>query len=213
MGFIKDLFDPSLKELTNASKFANQVIAKESDYERLSDDELKAAFVVQQDAHNNGATLDDIMVDVFAIVRETAWRLRKEKAFKVQIMGAYVLHHGNIAEMRTGEGKTLTSTMPAVLNAMTGNGVHIITVNEYLAERDAEEMGKIYSFLGLVTGLNVRELTKQQKKEAYLSDIMYSTNAEIGFDYLRDHMVMYKEEMVQRPLAFAIIDEVDSILI
>lgn len=213
MGFIKDLFDPSLKELTNASKFADQVIAKESDYERLSDDELKAAFVEQQDAHNNGATLDDIMVDVFAIVRETAWRLRKEKAFKVQIMGAYVLHHGNIAEMRTGEGKTLTSTMPAVLNAITGNGVHIITVNEYLAARDAEEMGKIYSFLGLVTGLNVRELTKQQKKEAYLSDIMYSTNAEIGFDYLRDHMVMYKEEMVQRPLAFAIIDEVDSILI
>jgi len=213
MGFIKDLFDPSLKELTNASKFADKVIARESDYERLSDSELKAAFVAQQEAYQNGSTLDDIMVDVFAIVREAAWRIRQEKAFKVQIMGGYVLHHGNIAEMRTGEGKTLTSTMPAVLNAITGKGVHIITVNEYLAARDAEEMGKIYSFLGLVTGLNVRELTKQQKKEAYLSDIMYSTNAEIGFDYLRDHMVMYKEEMVQRPLAFAIIDEVDSILI
>jgi preprotein translocase subunit SecA len=213
MGLLKELFDPSLKELRAAEKFADHVLAKESSMEALDDTALKAAFQAQRDRYASGASLEDIMVDVFAIVREVGWRTRKEKAFKVQVMGAYVLHHGNIAEMRTGEGKTLTSTFPACLNAIAGKGVHIVTVNEYLAARDNEEMGLIYSFLGITSSVNIRELSKAEKKAAYAADIMYTTNAEIGFDYLRDHMVIYKEEMVQRPLAYAIIDEVDSILI
>jgi preprotein translocase subunit SecA len=213
MGLLKDLFDPSLKEIRVAQKFADQVIALESTFAALSDEELRAAFHAQQDRYAQGATLEDIMTDVYAIVREAAWRTRKEKAFQVQLMGAYILHHGNIAEMRTGEGKTLTSTFPACLNAIAGRGVHIVTVNEYLAARDNEEMGLIYSFLGLTSKVNIRELSKDEKKAAYAADIMYATNAEIGFDYLRDHMVIYKEDMVQRPLHYAIIDEVDSILI
>ncbi len=213
MSLLKDLFDPSLKELRAAEKFADQVIKLEPTIEILDDAALKAAFQAQRERFHQGASLEDIMVDVFAIVREVAWRTRNEKAFKVQLMGAFILHHGNIAEMRTGEGKTLTSTFPACLNAIAGQGVHIVTVNEYLAGRDNEEMGLIYSFLGIRSSVNIRELTKAEKKAAYEADIMYSTNAEIGFDYLRDHMVIYKEEMVQRPLSYAIIDEVDSILI
>jgi len=213
MGLLNNLFDPSIKELKTAEKFADAVLAKEENVARFTDEGLRDAFNAQRERFRNGATLEDIMADVYAIVREAAWRTRKEKAFKVQIMGAYILHFGNIAEMRTGEGKTLTSTFPACLNAIAGKGVHIITVNEYLAGRDNEEMGLVYSFLGLTSSVNLRELSKAEKKAAYAADIMYTTNAEVGFDYLRDHMVMYKEEMVQRPLSYAIIDEVDSILI
>jgi preprotein translocase subunit SecA len=213
MGLLNNLFDPAIKELKTAEKFADSVLAKEENVARFTDEGLRDAFTAQRERFNNGASLEDIMADVYAIVREAAWRTRKEKAFKVQIMGAYILHFGNIAEMRTGEGKTLTSTFPACLNAILGKGVHIITVNEYLAARDNEEMGLVYSFLGLTSSVNLRELSKEEKKAAYAADIMYTTNAEVGFDYLRDHMVIYKEEMVQRPLSYAIIDEVDSILI
>jgi preprotein translocase subunit SecA len=213
MGLLNNLFDPSIKELKTAEKFADAVLAKEDNVSRFTDEGLRDAFDAQRERYRNGATLEDIMADVYAIVREAAWRTRKEKAFKVQIMGAYILHFGNIAEMRTGEGKTLTSTFPACLNAIAGKGVHIITVNEYLAARDNEEMGLVYSFLGITSSVNLRELSKEEKKAAYAADIMYTTNAEVGFDYLRDHMVIYKEEMVQRPLNYAIIDEVDSILI
>ncbi|XMB86965.1 preprotein translocase subunit SecA [Mycoplasmatota bacterium WC44] len=211
---LKKLFEPSIKELKNSEKIADKVLALESQYRGYSDEELKAKTEEFKGLVANGKTLDDILVDVFAVVREAAYRVTGELAYKVQLMGAYVLHGGNIAEMRTGEGKTLTGVFTAYLNALSGKGVHIITVNEYLAARETEgAYGKIYEFLGLTLGLNIHELSKAEKREAYACDIMYSTNSEVGFDYLRDHMVIYKEEMVQRPLNFAIIDEVDSILV
>lgn len=160
-----------------------------------------------------GATTDDLLVEAFAVVREASRRVTGMFPFKVQLMGGVALHDGNIAEMKTGEGKTLTSTLPVYLNALTGKGVHVVTVNEYLASRDAEQMGKIFEFLGLTVGLNLNSMSKDEKREAYAADITYSTNNELGFDYLRDNMVLYKEQMVQRPLHFAVIDEVDSILI
>lgn len=160
-----------------------------------------------------GETPDDLLVEAFAVVREASRRVTGMFPFKVQLMGGVALHDGNIAEMKTGEGKTLTSTLPVYLNALSGKGVHIVTVNEYLASRDAEQMGKIYEFLGLSVGLNLNSMTKEEKREAYAADITYSTNNELGFDYLRDNMVLYKEQMVQRPLHFAVIDEVDSILV
>src|SRR5690625_1232916 len=169
-------------------------------------DELK-------DRYTNGESLDDMLVEAYAVVREAAKRALNMRPYPVQLIGATVLHEGNIAEMKTGEGKTLSSTMPAYLNALSGKGVHEITVNEYLAERDATEMGKLYEFLGLTVGLNISGMSKEEKKEAYECDITYGTNNEFGFDYLRDNMVLYKEQMVQRPLNYAIIDEVDSILI
>ncbi|XMB67384.1 preprotein translocase subunit SecA [Mycoplasmatota bacterium zrk1] len=211
---LKKLFDSSIKELKNSEKIADKVIALESKYRSYSDEDLKAKTIEFRELLANDKRLDDIIVDAFAVVREAAYRVTGELAYKVQIMGAYVLQGGNIAEMRTGEGKTLTGVLTAYLNALSGKGVHIITVNEYLAARETEgSYGEIYKFLGLTLGLNIRALTKAEKREAYACDIMYSTNSEVGFDYLRDHMVIYKKDMVQRPLNFAIIDEVDSILV
>ena len=163
--------------------------------------------------YQDGESLDDMLVEAFAVVREGAKRVLGLYPYRVQLMGGASLHEGNISEMKTGEGKTLTSTMPVYLNAITGKGVHVVTVNEYLASRDAEEMGELYNFLGLTVGLNLNSMTKEEKREAYAADITYGTNNEFGFDYLRDNMVLYKEQMVQRPLHFAVIDEVDSILI
>ena len=213
INMLKGLFDAGYKELKRVSKIAVKIDALAEDYKKLTDDELKAKTVEFRERLKNGETLDDITVEAFATVREAATRVLHMTPFFVQLEGALALHGGNIAEMKTGEGKTLTSTMVAYLNALPSEGVHIVTVNEYLATRDATEMGELFKWLGLTVGLNLRELTPEEKREAYACDITYSTNSELGFDYLRDHMVVHKEKMVQRPLNFAIIDEVDSILI
>lgn len=208
------LFDPTYKEFKKCSKVAEAVVALEDEYKKLTDEELKAKTPEFKQRLEKGETLDDIMVEAFATAREAASRVLGLTPFKVQIIGAAAMHFGNIAEMKTGEGKTLTSVLVAYLNALPGKGVHIVTVNEYLASRDATEMGEVHKFLGLTVGLNLRELDSEQKREQYYCDITYSTNSELGFDYLRDHMVLYKEQMVQRPeMNFAIVDEVDSILI
>ena len=211
--FLKGLFDSGYKELRRVEKIADKIDLLAEDYKKYTDEELKHKTVEFRERLKNGETVDDILVEAFATVREASTRVLHMTPFKVQLMGALALHGGNIAEMKTGEGKTLTSTMVAYLNALPGEGVHIVTVNEYLASRDAHEMGELFKWLGLTVGLNLRELSSEEKKAQYLCDITYSTNNELGFDYLRDHMVIYKENMVQRPLNFAIIDEVDSILI
>ena len=213
MNFLKKLFDHEYKELEKFKEQANLVMAKDEEMSKLSDEELKAKTVEFKERLNNGETLEDILVEAFAVAREAAYRVIGEKPYYVQIIGGLAIHYGNIAEMKTGEGKTLTSTMPAYLNALTGEGVHVITVNEYLANRDAEWMGNIYRFLGLTVGVNLRELTSSEKKKVYECDIVYSTNNEIGFDYLRDNMVVKATDRVQRGLNFAIVDEVDSVLI
>ena len=213
MNFLKKVFDHEYKELTKFQKIADEIEKLDAEMSEKSDEELKAKTKEFQERLQNGETLEDIKVEAFAVAREAAFRVIGEKRYYVQILGGLAIHYGNIAEMKTGEGKTLTSTMPAYLNALTGKGVHIITVNEYLAGRDAEWMGNIYRFLGLTVGVNYRELSSQEKREAYQCDIMYSTNNEIGFDYLRDNMVVNAESRVQRKLNFAIVDEVDSVLI
>ena len=209
----KKIFDSGYKELKRVEKIADKIDALAEDFKKLTDEELQNKTPEFRERLKNGETLDDILIEAFATVREAATRVLHMTPFKVQLMGALALHGGNIAEMNTGEGKTLTSTLVAYLNALPGEGVHVVTVNEYLASRDAREMGELFKWLGLTVGLNLRELSPEEKKEQYLCDITYSTNNELGFDYLRDHMVIYKERMVQRPLNFAIIDEVDSILI
>ena len=213
MKLLKRIFDTEYKELEKFKKIANQVIDLEDKMAKLTDEELKGKTEEFKNRLENGEDLDDIKVEAFAVVREAAYRVIGEKPFYVQILGGLAIHEGNIAQMRTGEGKTLTSTMPAYLNALSGKGVHIITVNEYLAERDANWMGSIYRFLGLSVGVNFRELTPSEKREAYGCDITYTTNNEVGFDYLRDNMVVNAKDRVQRKLNFAIVDEVDSILI
>jgi len=213
MEFLKKLFDHEYKELKKFTNLADKIEALDSTMKGLSDRELSDKTNEFKDRLAKGETLDDILVEAFAVAREACDRVIGEKPYYVQILGALAIHYGNIAEMKTGEGKTLTSVMPAYLNALTGEGVHIITVNEYLADRDANWMGNIHRFLGLTVGINLRELTPKQKQEQYACDILYSTNNEIGFDYLRDNMVIRKEDRVQRPLNFAIIDEVDSVLI
>ena len=213
MGIIKSLFDFEYKELKRFMKIADQIEAKSDEYEKLTEKELKNKTNELKDRLNNGSTLDDIIVDAFATVREAASRVINEKPYYSQILGALSIHFGNISEMKTGEGKTLTSVMPAYLNALSGEGVHVVTVNEYLAQRDANWMGQIFEYLGLTVGINLRDLSPQEKREQYNCDILYSTNNEIGFDYLRDNMVVRKEDRVQRPLNFAIVDEVDSVLI
>ena len=213
MGFFRKLIDSEYKELKRFEKIANQIEALSDEMEALSDDELKAKTTEFKEQLENGATLDDIVVPAFAVVREAAYRVIGEKPYFVQLLGGLAIHYGNIAEMKTGEGKTLTETMPTYLNALTGKGVHIITVNEFLAKRDSEWMGNIFRFLGLTVGLNMREMSPSQKREAYNCDVLYSTNNEIGFDYLRDNMVVRAQDRVQRPLNFCIVDEVDSILI
>ena len=213
MGILRNLFDFEYKELKRFMKIADQIEQKDDEYQKLTDKELKAKTEEFKKSLKEGKTLDDIMVDAFATVREASYRVIGEKPYYTQVLGALAIHFGNIAEMKTGEGKTLTSVMPAYLNALTGEGVHIVTVNEYLASRDANWMGQIFKFLGLTVGINGRELSPEEKREQYNSDILYSTNNEIGFDYLRDNMVVRKEDRVQRPLNFAIVDEVDSVLI
>lgn len=209
----KRWFDPSYKEFKKCEKIADQVMALAPIYEQKTDEELQKMTPYFKDLLANGASLDDILVEAFATSKEASRRVTGLTPYRVQIIGAAAMHYGNIAEMKTGEGKTLTSVMTAYLNALTGLGVHIVTVNEYLASRDAHEMGAIHKWLGLTVGLNLRELSPEEKREQYNCDITYSTNNELGFDYLRDHMVIYKERMVQKPLNFAIVDEVDSILI
>lgn len=213
LNILKKLFDHEYKELRRFNGIADKVMALDEEYSKLTDTELQNKTEEFKERLNNGETLEDILVEAFATAREAAFRVIGEKHYYVQILGALAIHYGNIAEMKTGEGKTLTSVLPAYLNALTGKGVHIITVNEYLAGRDAEWMGGIHRFLGLTVGVNRRDMTAEEKRDAYNCDILYSTNNEIGFDYLRDNMVVRKEERVQRPLNFAIIDEVDSVLI
>ena len=213
MSILKSLFDFEYKELKRFMKIADKIEAKSDEYEKLTDKQLQHKTEEFKKELENGKTLDDILVDAFATVREAAKRVINEKPFYTQLLGALAIHYGNIAEMKTGEGKTLTSVMPAYLNALTGKGVHIVTVNEYLASRDAAWMGQIFEFLGLTVGTNLRDLSPAEKRERYNCDVLYSTNNEIGFDYLRDNMVVRKEDRVQRPLNFAIVDEVDSVLI
>lgn len=211
--FIKKMFDPNNRELKRLDKVADQVIDLETEMKNLTDDQLREKTEAFKERYQNGESLDDLLVEAFAVVREGARRVLGLFPYPVQLMGAASLHEGNIAEMKTGEGKTLTATMPVYLNALTGKGVHVITVNEYLASRDASEMGELYEFLGLTVGMNLNSMTKEEKQEAYRADITYGTNNEFGFDYLRDNMVLYAEQRVQRPLHYAVIDEVDSILI
>lgn len=211
--FLNRIFDPNNREVKRLDKIADQVIALEIEMENLSDEQLRAKTEEFKERFQNGETLDDLLVEAFAVVREGARRVLGLYPYPVQLTGGAALHEGNIAEMKTGEGKTLTATMPVYLNALTGKGVHVVTVNEYLASRDASEMGELYGFLGLTVGLNLNSMSKEEKKEAYAADITYGTNNEFGFDYLRDNMVLYAEQRVQRPLHFAVIDEVDSILI
>ncbi len=213
LGVLNKVFDLNKRDLKRLEKITDQVEALAQQTEALTDDQLRAKTEEFKERYASGIVLEDLQVEAFAVVREAARRVFGMYPFRVQIMGAAALHEGNIAEMKTGEGKTLTSTMPVYLNAITGKGVHVVTVNEYLASRDAEEMGKLYNFLGLTVGLNLNSLNKDEKRDAYAADITYTTNNELGFDYLRDNMVLYKEEHVQRPLYFAVIDEVDSILI
>ena len=214
MGLLKKIFgDYSAKEVKRVRPIQQKVLALEEEYSRLTDAELQAKTPEFKARLQNGETLDDILPEAFAACREASWRVLNMKHFPVQIIGGIILHQGRIAEMRTGEGKTLVATLPAYLNALTGDGVHIVTVNDYLARRDSEWMGKVYRFMGLSVGLIVHDLSNEERKQAYAADITYGTNNEMGFDYLRDNMVPYKEQKVQRGHNFGIVDEVDSILI
>lgn len=214
MGLLEKIFgDLNEKEIKKLSKIVNKIEALESEIQNLSDEALRNKTLEFKNRLSKGETLDDILEEAFAVAREGAFRTLGMKHFRVQLLGGIVLHQGRIAEMKTGEGKTLVATLAVYLNALSGKGVHVITVNDYLAKRDMEWMGKLYTFLGLSVGCITHGLTHDQRKEAYNSDITYGTNNEFGFDYLRDNMVTYKNDMVQRPMNFAIIDEVDSILI
>ena len=213
LGFLKKIFDHEYKELKKFKLIADEVFELDDKYKKMTDKQLQGCTNKLKKRLKDGETVDDILPDAFAVAREAAYRVIGEKPFYVQVLGALAIHFGNIAEMKTGEGKTLTCVMPAYLNALTEKGVHVVTVNEYLATRDAEWMGQIYRFLGLTVAVNLREMSSKEKKEAYNCDILYSTNNELGFDYLRDNMVVNAEDRVQRPLHFAIIDEVDSVLI
>ena len=210
---VKTIIENDRGEIKRLEKMADKVFSYEDQMAALTDDELKAKTVEFKQRYQDGESLDDLLYEAFAVVREAAKRVLGLFPYKVQVMGGIVLHHGDVPEMRTGEGKTLTATMPVYLNALSGKGVHVVTVNEYLTERDATEMGELYSWLGLSVGINLAAKSPAEKKEAYLCDITYSTNSEIGFDYLRDNMVVPAENMVQRPLNYALVDEVDSILI
>ena len=213
MSFIEKIFRFEQRRLKKIEKTAKKVIAYEKTMEALTDDELKAKTPEFRERLTNGETLDDLLPEAFAVAREAARRTLGQFPYPVQIMGAIVLHHGDVAEMRTGEGKTLTATMAVYLNALSGKGVHVVTVNEYLAARDADWMGQIYRFLGLTVGVNLREKTAREKREEYLCDITYTTNSEVGFDYLRDNMASSVDGRVLRGLEYAIVDEADSILI
>ena len=212
--FLKRLFgDSSTKELKKIEPLVKAVEALEDQYSALSDEALKAKTQEFKDRYQKGETLEDLLPEAFAACREAAWRVLGMKPYRVQVIGGIVLHQGRIAEMKTGEGKTLVATMPAYLNALTGRGVHIVTVNDYLAKRDSDWMGKVYRWMGLTCGTILHEMNNDQRRAAYACDITYGTNNELGFDYLRDNMAIYKRDMVQRGHVFAIVDEVDSILI
>ena len=203
----------SQRELKRIEPLVDKIESLRPSMQNLSDEELRAKTQEYKDRLKNGETLDDLLPEAFATVREAAKRVLNMEPYRVQIIGGIILHQGRIAEMKTGEGKTLVSTMPAYLNALTGKGVHIITVNDYLASRDAGWMGKVHEFLGLTVGCVLNSMKGDERRAAYNCDITYVTNNEDGFDYLRDNMVIYKEQLVQRGLAYAIIDEVDSVLI
>ncbi|MBQ9833567.1 MAG: preprotein translocase subunit SecA [Bacilli bacterium] len=213
MGLLKKLFDTEYKELKRFNEIANKIVAMESDIEKLSDEELKAKTEEFRKELSEGKDLDELVIPAFAVAREACYRAIGEKPYLVQLIGGLAIHYGNIAEMKTGEGKTLTTVLPAYLNALSGKGVHVVTTNEYLSSRNAEWMKPIYDLLGITVGVNLRELSPKEKREVYEKDITYSTNNEIGFDYLRDNMVVKASDRVLRPLNFCIIDEVDSILI
>ena len=210
---LKSIIENDKGEIRRLEKMADKVLKYEDEMAALTDEQLQAKTEEFKQRYQNGETLDQLLYEAFAVVREGAKRVLGLFPYKVQVMGGIVLHHGDVPEMRTGEGKTLTATMPVYLNALSGKGVHVVTVNEYLSERDATEMGELYSWLGLSVGINLAAKSPMEKKEAYECDITYSTNSEIGFDYLRDNMVVRAENMVQRPLNYALVDEVDSILI
>ena len=215
---LKNLFSKmfgthSERELKAIEPIADKIMAMEDEYRALSDAALKAKTQEFKKRLADGATLEDILPEAFAAVREASDRVLGMRPYKVQVIGGIVLHQGRIAEMKTGEGKTLVAVLPSYLNALAGNGVHIVTVNDYLARRDSEWMGKVHRFMGLTVGLIVHGLTNDERRQAYAADITYGTNSELGFDYLRDNMAIYKSSMVQRGHSFAIVDEVDSILI
>ncbi|WP_429970648.1 preprotein translocase subunit SecA [Fructilactobacillus sp. Tb1] len=210
---LKKWVESDKRRVKQLGKIADRVSAYSDEYSKLTDEQLQAKTAEFKKRYADGESLDDLLPEAFAVAREGASRVLGLRPFKVQIMGGIVLHEGNIAEMKTGEGKTLTATMPVYLNALSGKGVHVVTVNEYLSERDAEQMGQLYNWLGLTVGVNKADMSPEEKRAAYNADITYSTNSEIGFDYLRDNMVVYQEDRVQRPLNFALVDEVDSILI
>ena len=214
MGLLEKVFgDLNEKEVKKVSKIADKVMAYDEAMQQLSDGELRAKTEEFRQRLAEGETLDDILPEAFAVCREGAYRALGMKHFRVQVIGGIVLHQGRIAEMKTGEGKTLVATLPAYLNALEGKGVHVVTVNDYLAKRDMEWMGKLYTFLGLTVGCVIHGISEEERRAAYRADITYGTNNEYGFDYLRDNMVTYREQMMQRELNFAIVDEVDSILI
>ncbi|WP_202079325.1 preprotein translocase subunit SecA [Caldalkalibacillus salinus] len=214
LGIVKRMFgDPTERDLKKYQKTVDQINSLEPEISKLSDDELKGKTQQFKEQYNSGTSLDDILPEAYAVCREASTRVLKMRHFDVQLLGGIVLHKGEIAEMKTGEGKTLVATLPVYLNALTGKGAHVITVNDYLAKRDSEIMGELYGFLGLTVGLNSNGMSAEEKRAAYQADITYGTNNEFGFDYLRDNMVLYKEQMTQRPLHYAIIDEVDSILV
>ena len=213
MGLFKRIFDYETKELKKIDKLVTQIEALDEEMSKLKDVEIKAKTDEFKRRISEGETLDDILVEAFALAREACFRAIGEKPFRVQLIGGVAIHRGNIAEMKTGEGKTLTTVLPAYLNALSGLGVHVITTNEYLSTRNAEWMKPIYDLLGITVGINLRDKSPAEKREAYAADITYTTNNEVGFDYLRDNMVVRSEKRTQRGLNFAIIDEVDSILI
>ena len=203
----------SEREVKRVMPIVEKINSLEKEISKLSDTELQAKTNEFKSRLEKGETLDDILPEAFAVVREASKRVLNMRHFDVQLIGGIILHQGRIAEMKTGEGKTLVATLPVYLNALSGKGVHVVTVNDYLAKRDSEWMGKIYKFLGLTVGLVISGMDPSKKREAYNADITYGTNNEYGFDYLRDNMVIYKNQLVQRPLNYAIVDEIDSILI
>lgn len=214
MGFLEKIFgDLNAKEVKKLEKVADQIEALDQQMQSLTDEELKGKTAEFKERIAGGENLDNILPEAFAVCREASMRSLGMKHFRVQLIGGAVLHQGRISEMKTGEGKTLVATLAAYLNALEGKGVHVVTVNDYLAMRDMEWMGKLYTFLGLTVGCVVHGITNEARRAAYQADITYGTNNEFGFDYLRDNMVIYKEDMTQRELNYAIVDEVDSILI
>ena len=214
MGFLEKLFGTySEREVKKLQSIADKIEALDEPMQKLTDEELQGKTIEFKERIQKGESLDSILPEAFAVCREASSRVLGMKHFRVQLLGGMVLHQGRIAEMKTGEGKTLVATLPAYLNGLTGNGVHVITVNDYLAKTQMEEMGVLYNFLGLSTGCIIHGITQDQRRAAYAADITYGTNNEFGFDYLRDNMVIHMEERVQRALNFCIVDEVDSILI